>query len=344
MRRRLLATPKFSVPLAILLWLMVSLSLWLLVMPGAGAQSTLPLGTVRSSDPDYNDCLGDNAGATDINGNGWAVDEAFVGTWGMDPRYRWSTSSFRPNVDGVPLNPGMDWNRRRLKLLTDSSGNFDACYRVRGHVVYGERWGSDYDWETGYDEDMTFYLELDDDQNQESITTRRQRDKLRRYAQARKVADIHIEHVPRDQTSYYDRNTLPDGTTPTGTLNTPCLDWDIKTDSETGDHCTKNLNSWDYSETGYSGMPPYDADGPDNQLGTSDDDPGLRVEFIGAFVYDANYGFREIHPVRKQKYTENGAAIEETAPGVVYTGDPKTSETCQKVEQDKNGNYNCTVP
>lgn len=321
MWRELLAAPKVAVPLAILLWLLVSLSLWLLAVPRVEAQpSNLPLGSISNNwnetpqspvdddpnDPDSEYC------PDDVNQNGWGVDEAFVGTWGMDPRMIWEGMS---ETEQQPLNPGMSWDGRRLKLLSnpDYANNPDTdsrkwytCYRFRGHIIYAERWGNDYDWESNGDEDGNSYVELDD--AQEDIVNNRERRNLRRWAQARDAADLHAEHVPRDQ-------VLATQDFSGGTLNFPCLDWGLEKD--TLKHCTKNLESWDGES--YSTMAPYDPDGPDNVEGTSDDDPGVPVELIGAFVYDANWGFKEVHPIRQQKYD---ATVERANP-------VQLSETCK---------------
>ena len=101
---RRLPAPTMFVLLVLGIWLLISLTLWLLITPIAKA------GPVKVTDP--NNPMGDGcpvdgtAPAPYYSGNhgegkswsknGWAVDEAEAGTWGMDPSMDYGTTDVRP--------------------------------------------------------------------------------------------------------------------------------------------------------------------------------------------------------------------------------------------------------
>src|SRR5215210_3346408 len=132
MRRRLIEL-KFLIPLTILLWLVVSLPLFLLISR-AEAEAV--------SDPA---CAGSGQDPT-------------AGVWGQ---------------------PG------HLTVI-------EPCYRVSGHLVYGEWWRG-----SSRDGDGNHYMELDD--QYEGLITTQDRSNLRIYSQAQGTADLLAEIIPDDQ-------------------------------------------------------------------------------------------------------------------------------------------------
>ena len=143
--------PKFLVPVVVLLWLLVSLPLWLL--------------TSRAEAETFSDpaCAGSGEDPT-------------AGVWGQ---------------------PG------HVTVI-------DPCFHVAGNLVYGELWGDDDNMDTGNDEDLNLYMALDD--GYADAVNDMDRENLRRYEQARQVADILGETIPQD------RDAIP----------APCLDSDLR--------------------------------------------------------------------------------------------------------------------
>jgi hypothetical protein len=216
MRRELLTKPRFLVPLALLLWLLLSLLLTQLIIPSAkAAQSVNPPnpdcpvdGQPPGPDPEYQD---------DGIRNGWAVDEATRGTWGMDDDMTW----FKGQVI-EPLDPGRNaFNDRRHRVLSDKQGDYYTCYQIEGRIEYGEWWADpDRDWREGSDEDRTFYVNLAQPYPAGLTIGSREQRNLRKWENTTlpRNADILLELVWDDQddiaTICMDRDTAFPNTDP----------------------------------------------------------------------------------------------------------------------------------
>ncbi len=297
-QRKLLAEARLFVPLVVLLWLGISLGIWLLVTPFAKA------GTVGTNSPN-----GDPSGCP-VDGqppapyyteerwpghgegqawskNGWAVDEAMAGTWGMDPSmdYHAGGDPNRELIDVQPMDPNArnPFKNRRLKVLTNSDGSYSTCYVIKGDIVSSELWGDpeDRDWalRTG-DEDMTYYIKLDrsDNEPEPPITNRERRNLQWWQPTGAKVSEILMESVQPDQ------HTLPP----------ICMSKDWVYESL-------------YNKSRRDTDPSNDLPESYNTVTDEKDcEPAVPALFQGALVYDVQHGYKETHPPRRQKDLRTG--------------------------------------
>lgn len=249
MRRELLAQPKFLVPLAFLLWLVVSLPL-----------SVSQAGSVN-----------DPACPTDMNGNGSALDEATAGVWGQpdDPYYEGGTTHLTAQ---------------------------DACYRVGDpNAPYaGSEWGATLVWgewwrdkaedcdldtpESTYwscsDSDKNWYLRLNRSERTAAGITSGEIKKLQRWSQCKagqrdssRWCNFLVETIPQGG-NYGDPNPTDDNPQ----LPDPCLDKDWGGQTIAVGPC-KGKN--------------------------------IQISFTGTKAKDNNHGWKEVHPARKEQWTDS---------------------------------------
>jgi hypothetical protein len=306
---RRLPAPAIYVLVILGVWLLVSLALWLLVPPFAKAGPVKPsdanaVGCPVDGEPPAPYYTGDHGEGEAFSLNGWAVDEAEAGTWGMDPSMDWGSTDVQP-MDPKARNP---FKGRRLKVLTNPDGSYSTCYVIKGNIVSGELWGEeDQSWATGSDQDMTYYMTLNrSDSEPDPPITNRERRNLRYWQPTGpKVSEILGEAVQPDQRTLppvcmdkdwvydmqYERwQKEPDG----NTNNDP--------DPKYQDPKYNTVRETDITVTNAEGQaetwPKTLCQGPNK---TISEDPGVPAEFQGALVLDVQHGYKEIHPIRRSK-------------------------------------------